>query len=315
MNKVKYSDLQIDTDLHIDTEDLEIFEPPENAIDVLNSLEAVKNEKEEAKSMSSQKSSQSDKKFLAEARILKGISRYINSKDEQVQQQRDQLPQGHSPRAGVTEEAEVVETARSGGSSKRNMEGLITHEGAGLQQKMKVNLLNTQKYSSMAQKAFNLNKVNNQLFAEGIGADNTDTSKREGRFNQTGSLIKSGKVVIHLNMRTPTNISYQNSSAGPKGFFAKATNGSKGKGLLDEGSVSHDQLMKYEESLQKNKVLAQSKSNKSMMSTIHAENMRKNQIQDSLENKGVQGSKPHESATRRLGSPGRTELRLNSKLL
>ena len=154
---------------------------------------------------------------------------------------------------------------------------------------MKVNMLNTQKYSSMAQKAFNLNKVNNQLFAECMRADNTDPFKREGRFNQTasgeqiglgktGSLSKSGKVVIHLNMRTPTNISYQNSSAGPKGFFAKASNGSKGRGLLDEGSVSHDQLMKYEESMQKNKVLAQSKSNKSMLSTIHAENMRKNHI-------------------------------------
>lgn len=40
-----------------------------------------------------------------------------------------------------------------------------------------------------------------------------------------------------------------------------------------------------------------------------------NHVQDSLENRGVQGQKPLESPAGRLGSPGRTELRLNSKLL
>ena len=52
-----------------------------------------------------------------------------------------------------------------------------------------------------------------------------------------------------------------------------------------------------------------------MLSTILGENIRMNRIQDSLANKGVQGQKPLESVARRLGSPGRTELRLNAKLL
>ena len=69
-------------DLHIDTEELEAFDPPGNALDVLNSLQAAKQEKEEEKSLTPLKSSMSERKFLAEARVLKGISRYIEVKDD-----------------------------------------------------------------------------------------------------------------------------------------------------------------------------------------------------------------------------------------
>lgn len=271
----------------------------------------------------------SEKKFLAEARVLKGISRYIEGKDDRAVEIKEHqgLISGHSQGIEVTGEAEVVETARSGGSSKRDQEGLKTHDGPGLQRKMRVNMLNTQKYSSLGQKAFNLNRVNNQLFGGGSKADAAEPTKRDARFlNQTakgeqlglgkaGGLSKSGKVVIHLNLRTPSNVSYQNNSGGPKSFFAKVPPTGGARGPLDQGSASHDNLLKFEETLQSRKAMALTKSNKSMLSTILGENIRMNRIQDSLANKGVQGQKPLESVARRLGSPGRTELRLNAKLL
>ena len=53
--------------------------------------------------------------------------------------------------------------------------------------------------------------------------------------------------------------------------------------------------------------MAYTKSNKSMLSTVLGENIRMNRIQDSLENKGVQGHKA--GGVMAMASPGPKELK------
>ena len=89
---------------------------------------------------------------MAEARVLVGISKMINTNEKSVED--DEAAENHTSsqeavsiahvRDGtVTEEAEVNDTAWSGQSPKRNVDNLQLQDGLGLSTKMKVNMLKT----------------------------------------------------------------------------------------------------------------------------------------------------------------------------